>query len=241
MKKAFTLAEVLITLGIIGIVAAMTIPTLQNNNQKTQYVTGLKKAYTMFNQALIQMSTDMGCPGDLRCTGLFNSNYANPTAAAQAFGDEIVKYIKTVKNCQTSATQTTYGCFATDTLMDFNEGTNDTMSYDDTYYYRFISADGMSFALQAATSNCPPDLGGVGYLAQTCGSVVIDVNGPEKKPNRFGRDTFIFIVSNAKGPILYPYGGSNFSPNWKTLCLPNTGYADSCAGRILEEGWQMNY
>ena len=31
MKKAFTLAEVLITLGIIGIVAAMTIPNLMNN------------------------------------------------------------------------------------------------------------------------------------------------------------------------------------------------------------------
>ena len=45
MKKAFTLAEVLITLGIIGIVAAMTLPTLIGKYQKKQTVTQLKKAY----------------------------------------------------------------------------------------------------------------------------------------------------------------------------------------------------
>ncbi len=240
MKKAFTLAEVLITLGIIGIVAAMIIPTLQNNSAKTQYITGVKKAYTVFNQALIQMSSDMGCVGDLRCTGLFNSNYANATAANQAFGTEMVKYIKTIKNCETSITQSTYGCFADETKDDFNEDSNSSASYDFLSIYRFISADGMSFALQANLGNCPSDFSGVGHLVQTCGSVIIDVNGL-KKPNRFGRDTFIFIVTNAKGPLLYPYGGSDFSPNWRTLCLPNTGYADSCAGRIVEEGWQMTY
>jgi len=44
-KKGFTLAEVLITLGIIGVVASLTIPTLMANYQKVQYVTGLKRAY----------------------------------------------------------------------------------------------------------------------------------------------------------------------------------------------------
>ena len=43
MKKAFTLAEVLITLGIIGIVAAMTIPTLITNYQKNITITRLKE------------------------------------------------------------------------------------------------------------------------------------------------------------------------------------------------------
>jgi prepilin-type N-terminal cleavage/methylation domain-containing protein len=44
MKKAFTLAEVLITLAIIGVVAALTIPTVVRNYQKTQTVTQLKKS-----------------------------------------------------------------------------------------------------------------------------------------------------------------------------------------------------
>ncbi|MDD3238046.1 MAG: type II secretion system protein [Candidatus Gastranaerophilales bacterium] len=51
MKKAFTLAEVLITLVIIGIIAAMTIPALLNNTNKEEYRTGLKKAVSMLQQA----------------------------------------------------------------------------------------------------------------------------------------------------------------------------------------------
>ena len=43
-QSAFTLAEVLITLGIIGVVAAMTLPTLIQNHQKQTYVVGLQKA-----------------------------------------------------------------------------------------------------------------------------------------------------------------------------------------------------
>ncbi len=44
-KKGFTLAEVLITLGIIGIIAAMTIPTLLQNTDEAQLKTAWKKAY----------------------------------------------------------------------------------------------------------------------------------------------------------------------------------------------------
>lgn len=52
MKKGFTLAEVLITLGVIGVVAAITLPTLIKNYQKQVTITQLKKAYTDLNQAV---------------------------------------------------------------------------------------------------------------------------------------------------------------------------------------------
>ena len=55
MKKGFTLAEVLITLAIIGIVAAMTIPTLVNNYRKKDTTAKLKKFYSTMIQA-IQLS-----------------------------------------------------------------------------------------------------------------------------------------------------------------------------------------
>ena len=57
---AFTLAEVLITLGIIGIVAAMTLPALiqKNNNQVVE--ARLKKFYSVMNQAIIQAEADYG-------------------------------------------------------------------------------------------------------------------------------------------------------------------------------------
>ena len=47
--KAFTLAEVLITLGIIGIVAAMTLPAIIQKQQDKITVTKLKKMYSVFN------------------------------------------------------------------------------------------------------------------------------------------------------------------------------------------------
>lgn len=50
MKKAFTLAEVLITLGIIGVVAAMTMPTLIANHQKKLLLNGLKKCIQQCNR-----------------------------------------------------------------------------------------------------------------------------------------------------------------------------------------------
>ena len=55
MKKfnAFTLAEVLITLGIIGVVAAMTMPTLMNSTNGAQYKTAYKKALSVLSQAVV--------------------------------------------------------------------------------------------------------------------------------------------------------------------------------------------
>ncbi len=52
-REAFTLAEVLITLGIIGVVAAMTIPTLISNTNGAQFKTGYKKALSSLNQAAL--------------------------------------------------------------------------------------------------------------------------------------------------------------------------------------------
>lgn len=51
-KSGFTLAEVLITLGIIGVVAAMTIPTLLSTTNDQEYKTGIKKAMSALNQAV---------------------------------------------------------------------------------------------------------------------------------------------------------------------------------------------
>ena len=61
MKKfGFTLAEVLITLGIIGVVAAITMPTLINNYKKHVFLNKLKQAYSIFNQAIIMSEANNG-------------------------------------------------------------------------------------------------------------------------------------------------------------------------------------
>lgn len=58
--NAFTLAEVLITLGIIGVVAAITIPTLIQQHRKQVIETRLKKFYSSVNQAVKLAEVDFG-------------------------------------------------------------------------------------------------------------------------------------------------------------------------------------
>ncbi len=59
-RSAFTLAEVLITLGIIGIVAALTIPNMLSNFKKRETVSKVKAAYSIFSQAVKLSVEDNG-------------------------------------------------------------------------------------------------------------------------------------------------------------------------------------
>lgn len=58
--QAFTLAEVLITLGIIGIVASMTMPALVNLIQNKELETQYRQAYSIINQALNRLNSEQG-------------------------------------------------------------------------------------------------------------------------------------------------------------------------------------
>ena len=61
-RAAFTLAEVLITLGIIGVVAAMTMPTLIMQHQKKVFATRVKQTYSIISNALLSSVADNGAP-----------------------------------------------------------------------------------------------------------------------------------------------------------------------------------
>ena len=58
--KGFTLAEVLITLGVIGVVAAMTLPTLIQEHREKARVTQVKKAYSILSQAFTMAVQEYG-------------------------------------------------------------------------------------------------------------------------------------------------------------------------------------
>lgn len=60
MRKGFTLAEVLITLGIIGIVAAITIPTIINKHRSYVLEMQFKKSYSNLNQTILIMKNELG-------------------------------------------------------------------------------------------------------------------------------------------------------------------------------------
>lgn len=240
-KRGFTLAEVLITLGIIGIIAEITIPTLMYNIQKQDWVVKLEKTYTTFNQALIKVANDYGCAGDLRCTGLFDSS----SQSLQTLGDGLASYFKVAKNCELNDN---YGCSSNSVAPNYNgSGTRYSLeSIGATSAYRFITADGVSIMIYSTVNNCS-QVNGPTYLSQVCGWIYFDVNGL-KGPNNIGRDIFRFFISNGKGPLLYPIGGSDCivsgtSCSWTNgdNCNTNNPSGTRCTGRIIEEGWQMKY
>ena len=86
-KKAFTLAEVLITLGIIGVVAALTIPTLINNYQTKSWATASQVFEAKFTEALKTMNVQ----GQLGKYGKYDST--------EGFVEELQKHFKTTKVC----------------------------------------------------------------------------------------------------------------------------------------------
>lgn len=92
MKKGFTLAEVLITLGIIGVVASLTMPVLISNYRKTEIETRLKKVYSVINQA-VYMSSANGTwtmpPTDQR---------GNNDALDEWLQSALFQYIRSVKH-----------------------------------------------------------------------------------------------------------------------------------------------
>lgn len=245
---AFTLAEVLITLGIIGVVAAMTIPTLVANSQKQEYVSKLRKTYTMLNQAFSKYAADQGCVGDLLCTGLFSDTTANKLTDWDNFFNN---YLKVSKNCGTGT-----GCFPTET--NFNQPGTITPDTD-TAFYKVILADGQSLGIQTfggGSLNCNYLTTRPGNpLDRSCASFVLDLNGT-KGPNKSGVDYFPWVsfAINSTHFIVPMYGSQAFSAYCGSTCIwsDTTGAnyycgkaanssGQGCASRIVEEGWVMNY
>lgn len=231
---AFTLAEVLITIGIIGIVASLTIPTLISNYQNQANVSSLKKFYTSMNQALQLYAAEQGSPGNLRLANLFDSSDDETMTI-----ERLSKYLKIQKNCGTGT-----GCFPSLRYKLLNGNTTSGPYPDaETSMNRFILADGTLVELnQNGYNNCSSNNND---KTKSCAVLMIDVNG-FKGPNIVGRDYFLIdIIDNA---TLQPRGShlsSVTAVHWDDgnasyKCdLLNQGHG--CAGRILEQNWQMLY
>ena len=216
-RAAFTLAEVLITLGIIGVVAALTLPTLIQNHQKQVYVTQLKKAYSTLGNAFNKMAVDEGVVDwNQTYCGSFYGSYDGDEESylkkqEQCF-KQLLKQFKVVRS-KTSKDNliwndivycSSYGC---------------TRQEND----EFITTDGITYIFPCA---------GIFYSSD---GVLVDVNGIEKGPNKEGRDVFAFGISLDDNKIL-PDG--TYNDYWKDCSATNL--STSCTAKVLIEG-KMNY
>lgn len=208
--KAFTLAEILITLGIIGVVASLTIPTLVKNYQKQQTVEKLKKVYTTLSQAVKQSEIDNG-PN-------IYWDWGDNITIRQSFDTHWGQYLKILKYC------TTY---------------SDCGYSSDRPWKTLANTDWIYIVAPSQTSFLLSDgiFATVRYKESTVvrKDIIVDLNGA-KPPNVLGKDVFPFVLIPEKGflPAAYNYSDSSIN----TRC--SVGHAgDSCAAKIIRDGWQI--
>lgn len=228
-KRAFTLAEVLITLSIIGVVAALTIPILINAAFEQEAVSKLKKNYAVLYQALTMQYNDEGCSDDPnKCI----TSYSWRDCEHSFAGAE--KYLKTAdvkyntggpsKSWMPSGT--TYGLDGDlKAPLGYYNGGADGAYYSYCYYQL---NDGSVLTVF--------DQGNQGSFVD----FVLDING-NKKPNRVGKDIFHFFSGDggwggvnqlpAQKKVLYPYFGSPYGDVPTDVCIATREVCNPDDGR----------
>ena len=201
-RKAFTLAEVLITLGIIGIVAAMTLPTLITQNHNKALETALKKNYTVLLQALEMYQAKNGEP--LRADEIIKSG-----AYSSGFKNKLKPYLNVMYDCGTDGRKYPKVCIP----YDYNPDNEANFSNYKTYSGERLRSLGLfddgQIVLQDGTIMLFENPNG-GILKL----ITVDINGRNKNPNRWGEDLFTFQLTN-DGQLL-PMGAPKTSYNDKT-------------------------
>ena len=177
MKNGFTLAEVLITLGVIGVVAAMTIPTVINHHKERVTINKVKKIYSTISQALLLSIKDNGPANEWNVGNGYNSTTAVEITIY------LKPYLKVLKDCGTAS-----GCLEYTQNAKYLKGDVNDTNYDtNSKYYKMILQDGSYIWIRSSDSlYCNSKSGG---HSDSCGVVFFDING-NKQPNTIGIDIF---------------------------------------------------
>ena len=229
MKKAFTLAEVLITLTIIGVIAAITIPNLYSKYQKHVWVTQLHKCYNRIvagNTKILQDNVDL--PGYNQTADEWNGRMKvlRESFAEGSGGVFCMQNWYQRVDCKYAKYQS-YTVKKLNGVVDNWERT----SRDGTFLHQqqvFTYPDGSVIGLMINLNN------GFFWSIDGAYAFTVDVNG-SKGPNQIGRDIFVFNGPKTGNYVVTPYGMEN--PN--DCATDKDGY--TCAAKIIQDGWKMNY
>ncbi len=234
-KKGFTLAEVLITLAIIGVVAALTIPSVVVNYQKTQVETQLKKIYSVLSN-----TTNAAIAEEGPLTGWDVYDYTATVPGTSMKGSEhfaktyLMPYLKVSKVCGLSTSDVcTYSA-------KWMNGINLDV-FGGASYYKFILNDGTNIALIAYnfiyTNNTK-------YMRA---EIFIDLNG-SKKPNTVGKDIHEFLYYVLQGDVPFgkflPWGSGNsvqslINDSTWGCNKTSSNKTEYCTAAIMKNGWKI--
>ena len=208
-RHGFTLAEVLITLGIIGIVAALTLPLLDKQTQGKELKAGLNRAYSVIQTALDKMNYDEG-------QTVNGTNYPSRT-----FMPKFKKYFKLYKDCNANSCE---------------KGTNDENGRPRSSRYKTYNNNPLNPSMFDDGQSISSD--GLLILIENSGTslyISVDINGPNKKPNRWGHDLFTFQVMN-DGKLL-PMGakGTHYGESRCSVTSTDVYNGMGCTYKALTE------
>ena len=180
-KAAFTLAETLIVIGIIGVVAALTLPNLNHATGDKEAVTRVKKIYSSLNEAFDRAQAIYGDYD----TWFINLDDNESISTRQA--KRITEFMKISKDCGYEGK----GCFSSAKIKDLRGEVSETYLDGAEVMYAVTTADSMSLNFYASVG------------------VYVDIDGPNKGKNQAGSDIFVFQTDRETN-MIYPAGQRNF-------------------------------
>ena len=214
-NAGFTLAEVLITLGIIGIVAAMTIPTLIQKNFEKQTVAKLRETQSILSQAIRMAEEEYGSMEGWGITG-----YDEESAIIIA--NNLKTTLKLALDCGVEDTEA--HC-APNKMYQFLKGGNNNNFATDRTMYKIVLTNGTAIYIRG--NNDTTSANAVFYT---------DTNG-KSSPNTWGKDLFQF---SARPDGLYPTGHPSKSSEATATSCHKEGSGFGCAYYVLNNE-NMNY
>ena len=238
-KKAFTLAEVLITLGIIGVVAAITLPNLIKAYKKHEVEVRLEQNYSIIQNALLMAQAEHGDPATWEGLGITKTR----PNVVNFFEKYLLKYMKIDTGGRFSLTNLGYK----------------TPVYRSDGKTVFMSAEQVSTKYRMNNGSTIPviTVGSKTYKNEKYYSglyLYLDLNGP-KIPNTIGKDIFAYYVDLSKNRAEVGFRADTFAIDSETLkavsrrkftheelvddCGNAFGYITSCGQLILENGWKI--
>ena len=245
-KNSFTLAEVLITLSILGVVAAISIPNIINNYQKRLNITKLQKAYSVLETAATNIAVSSGCLNrDVACTGLLGitgqSDFENKFI--ELSGMKYRSIYKAGAYAYKQITGNRHNDFLNHMII-----TKDGIGYEVSN--KSVRANGKNYQSIIVYVYTEPNL-------ITKGGLPMDHEGthPYSERTIIGRNVFGFAIWDTfkVDPVLRVNIGEGMFyplstyPNADTYCNPKTTNTSiwysgfGCTAKIIKDGWKMTY
>ena len=193
--KAFTLAEVLVTLTILGILASIIVPNVVHSYKVRQTISALKRGYSLVDNAI---QNTFVYDGDYEKLGITECKQAPCSRASEDFARIFAQNMSVEKICPY---ETQSECYDIDSVKPLYES-GESVSYKSLFQTIMLLKNGMVIGVTVNNSSPSTQLDDRLNKGQdgAYGHIFIDING-NKAPNKVGHDVFAF-AANEKGLML---------------------------------------